>query len=1191
MMTPWRRHLRRARFALAALIAVLLIAAALFVGLVQLLLPLATRYPDFVARQLSERLHRPVHFTAITSEWQPTGPLLTVRNLTLGPGHAGGQSITLPHAALKFDFGAWLHPAHRWITLRLNGMELRVEHSTAGWQVVGFGNTPGASHASLQSLPVDLDLRNLHVDIVDEAMRQTWQLFAPRLRVVNVGDSIRFGGNVRQFGTRQAVTISGRMDAAARDYDLHVSTHDLDIADAVHGLGLRGYVVNSGRGDVELWGSWRGGKLESVAARYAVRNLAANGPAGRRLELASLSGVFQAKRVAGGWNVAWRGPGKPDADIDGAGGMTAHLRGHRGAWRITAAAHSIDLAPWLSLLAMAPQPPGALSDWVAQAHPHLRIDTAALAWQEGGRYDATLRFSGLHATATGTIPGVALSHGTLRADNNALSLWLPPQPATLALTDVFRKAFAFKQFGGAFTAWRADGLWNIAAHALHFDTGELAGDGRAHLIWLGHGRRPFVSASATLEHGTVKDATLFWPWHTMSPRLIAWLDRALAAGEVTAGRVAIRGDLDDWPFLDHQGRFEATGVVHNATFDFSDAWPRATGVDAAVDFVDDHMGIVATHAEVQGVTATHAVAMIPELGHGVLNLDVEGNGTGTQLLDFVRRSPVGAGALDALEGLKVGGTGKFGIKLSIPLDDARNFSLNGQVELAGADVTADKWGLALKNLNGRLLIDGKGFHAGDLAATFRGAPARLSMAVGSDVTDPDDLVEVSMDTRASVQTLVQGYPMLDGLVARASGVAPFHVGVKVVAGPAGAPARPILDVKSSLAGIALDFPAPLDKSAGTSLPLDLTLQLPSAGAPLTVSLGKVLQVRGRLADPARNLPVALAVNFGTAMPAGVPASGLAVSGHASRLDVGGWIQQALGGASGAALPQLDNANVTADHTLVFGTDLGALQFSYVAGAKDDTIAFTGRGVQGTIKLPAEALAMRGITAHLQHLYWPGSPPSGQSGPSAPPPATSPIAPAAIPPLHVTIDDLRLGKMQLGAIAFDSAPTLAGMHVTRFDSKGADFTIKSHGSWNGTKASSRSQFIIDIGSNDFGKALAAFGFGGLLAGGKDSHVSVDGSWPGAPSSFSLAWMDGTLGIKMGEGRILAVKPGLGRLLGLLSLRELPSRLLLHFGDVFKSGFGFDHASATFTLKNGSAFTRDMLIKAPAARITMRGRIGP
>ncbi|HEY8229439.1 MAG TPA: hypothetical protein VIG31_03200, partial [Rhodanobacteraceae bacterium] len=83
-MTPWRHHLRRARFALTALIAGLLIAAAVVMGVVQILLPVATRYPDFVARQLSSRLHRPVSFAAISSQWQPSGPLLTVRDLTLG---------------------------------------------------------------------------------------------------------------------------------------------------------------------------------------------------------------------------------------------------------------------------------------------------------------------------------------------------------------------------------------------------------------------------------------------------------------------------------------------------------------------------------------------------------------------------------------------------------------------------------------------------------------------------------------------------------------------------------------------------------------------------------------------------------------------------------------------------------------------------------------------------------------------------------------------------------------------------------------------------------------------------------------------------------------------------------------------------------------------------------------------------
>ncbi|HVX03825.1 MAG TPA: YhdP family protein [Rhodanobacteraceae bacterium] len=1190
-MSAWRHHLRRARFALTALVAGLLIAAAVAMGIVQVLLPVATHYPGFIARQLSARLHRPVSFAAISSRWQPAGPLLTVRDLTLGPAQPGGKSITLRHASLKLDFGAWLRPAHRWITLRLSGMELRVEHAASGWRVVGFGNSPRETHAPLQSLPVDLDLSDLRVDIVDDTTQRSWRLLAPRLRVVNVGDVIRFGGSVRQVGTRQAVTISGSMSAGMRDYALYVATQDLDLAEAVRGLDLHGYAVQGGRGDIELWGDWRSGKLVSAAARYSMNGVAATGPAGRAVDLASLAGVFRMTRAQDGWDIAWRGPGKPGANIDQAGGVAVHLRGHPGAWRVTAAAHAVELAPWLALLAMAPPAPPALAQWVGHARPHARLDDAALAWQQNGRFDATVRFSNLGAAATDAVPGFVLAQGVVRADDRAFSLQLPPQAATLALTGVFRKPFVFKQLGGTFVAWREDGVWNIAADGLHFDTGELAGNAHARLVWLGGGHRPFVSAYAALDHAKVTDADLFWPYRSMPPSLIAWLDHALVGGDVTSGRVLIRGDLDHWPFLDHAGRFEATGTVQNATFDFADNWPRATGVDAAVDFVDNRMGIVATHATVQGVTATHAVATIPDLHNGVLGLDIQGGGTGAQLLDFVRHSPVGAGALGALQGLQVGGIGKFGIKLAIPLAHAENFTLGGQVGLAKADVTAAKWNLALKNLSGPLQIDSKGFRAHDLSATFRGAPSKLSIAVGSgNVADPKDIVEASLDTRVSAQTLVQGYPDLAGLVAHASGVAPFHVGVNVVAGQGSAPATPILDLKSNLAGIALDFPAPLDKPVSTELPLHLSLQLPPAGAPLTVSLGDVLQVRGRLADPEHKLPTALAMNFGRSLPTEIPAQGLAVRGHAPRMDVSGWIEQSLTGSSGGAFPQLSHADVSTDAARVFGTDLGALQFSFEAGAQSDAIAFEGAAVKGTIDLPTSGLATRGISADFQHLYWPEPPEPKQPGPPPPPQVTSPVAPSAIPPLHVRIGDLRLGKAQLGTTTFESAPTLQGMFISKFDSKGADFTIESHGNWNGSTRMSTSRMVIDISSHDFGKTLAAFGFSGLLAGGKAAHVHIDGTWPGAPSAFSLAWMSGKLDIKVGEGRILAVKPGLGRLLGLLSLRELPSRLMLHFGDVFKSGFGFDSASANFTLKDGNADTNDMVITAPAARIVMQGRTG-
>lgn len=1189
-MSPWRHHLRRARFAVITLVAAVVIAAAVAMAIAQMLLPLATYFPDFVAQQLSARLHRPVRFAAIASVWQPAGPLLTVRGMTLGPAAPGGQSITLPHAALKFDFGAWLKPDHRWITLRLRDMDLRVEHTTAGWHVAGFGNSPGTPHTSLQSLPVNLDLRDLRVDVVDEVGHRSWQLSAPRVRVINVGDAVRFGGSVRRFDTDQAVIVSGRMDAAKRDYSLYASTRGLDLAAAMRGLAPDGYTVHGGHGDVALWATWRGGKLESAIAQYDVSGLDVSGPDQRRMAPESLAGVFRARRVDGGWNFAWRGPGKPRADIDDVGGVLAELRGHPGAWEVAVAARAVDAAPWLSLLALLPQTPAALSGWVAHAPPQLRIDSAALAWHERGRYDAVVRFSGLHTTASSTLPGVELSRGVLRADNHALSLELPQQAATVALTNVFRKPFAFNALAGTLVAWRADGLWNFTADDVHFDTGSLAGSAHAHLVWLGHGHRPFLSAYATLDRASATDAKRFWPYRSMPKPVIAWLDRALVAGEVTSGRVVLRGNLDDWPFPDHRGRFEATGHVRDATFDFAPDWPRAIGVDAALDFVDNRMDIVATHAKIAGVAATRVVATIPDLGHGVLGLDVEGGGTGAELLGFVRHTPVGAGALDALSGLTLGGTGKFGIQLSIPLHDARDFTLDGKVDLANADVTAAKWNLALKHLSGPLSIAGKGFRANDLSATFHGAPATLSLAVGSGVADPKDLVEASMDTRVPAQSLVQGYPDLDGLVAHASGVAPFHVAVTVPIATGSAAATPVLDVTSSLAGIALDFPAPLDKPADTQLPLHVGLALPPAGAPLTVSLGNVLQVRGRLADAAHRLPLALALDFGDTLPADVPASGMVVGGHAARLDISGWIQQALGASSGSGFPRLEKADVTTGAAEVFGSDLGALQFSYAAGATSNTITFDGPAAQGTIEVPSSDLMTRGITARVVYLHLPEPPRSEKSGPPRPPSAVSPIAPTAVPPLDVRIGDFELGRAKLGATTFASVPTLDGMHVRAFDSTAHDFSIRSHGDWDGSASRSQSHFVADIASRDFGNMLAAFGFSGLVAGGNDTHVHIDGTWPGGPSGFSFAWMDGSVSVKVGEGRLLAVKPGLGRLLGLLSLRELPSRLMLRFGDVFKSGFAFNHASANFSLEDGSAYTHDMLIQAPAARITMRGRTG-
>src|SRR5690242_21952911 len=79
-------------------------------------------------------------------------------------------------------------------------------------------------------------------------------------------------------------------------------------------------------------------------------------------------------------------------------------------------------------------------------------------------------------------------------------------------------------------------------------------------------------------------------------------------------------------------------------------------------------------------------------------------------------------------------------------------------------------------------------------------------------------------------------------------------------------------------------------------------------------------------------------------------------------------------------------------------------------------------------------------------------------------------------------------------------------------------------------------------------LSAFGYDGLVDGGR-TRDELDASWPGSPTALSLATMDGTLKVQVNDGRIPeASSPGVGRLLGLVSLADLPRRLTLDFGDV-------------------------------------------
>jgi uncharacterized protein YhdP len=151
-------------------------------------------------------------------------------------------------------------------------------------------------------------------------------------------------------------------------------------------------------------------------------------------------------------------------------------------------------------------------------------------------------------------------------------------------------------------------------------------------------------------------------------------------------------------------------------------------------------------------------------------------------------------------------------------------------------------------------------------------------------------------------------------------------------------------------------------------------------------------------------------------------------------------------------------------------------------------------------------------------------------------------------------------------------------------------INAAGEWVRAGTGTRSNFKMDFGAASLGQMMDALGYKDMVQGGK-TKATLAGSWPGSPGAFALAGLSGTLKLDVGEGRLLEVEPGgSGRVLGLISLAEIPRRLTLDFSDFFKKGFAFNTARGDFNFSDGKARTDNLHIQGPAAEIRVSGTTG-
>ena len=209
---------------------------------------------------------------------------------------------------------------------------------------------------------------------------------------------------------------------------------------------------------------------------------------------------------------------------------------------------------------------------------------------------------------------------------------------------------------------------------------------------------------------------------------------------------------------------------------------------------------------------------------------------------------------------------------------------------------------------------------------------------------------------------------------------------------------------------------------------------------------------------------------------------------------------------------------------------------------------------------------------------------------------SPIDPASLPFLHLNISELSYGDTKLGEIDLRAAPQPAASNpqgtsawlIEPLSIQAPKLALQGKAAWQRTaEGHAFSRLELDLNSDNVGAALTDLGVKHALRQGTldDSKLSL--SWPGGLHQFDWGGAHGQGQLHILDGEIDKVELGAGRVLGLISLTELPRRLMLDFGDVFGNGLHFDRLSSEMNLNDGRLNTQRFELASSALKLKVSG----
>jgi len=1183
---------------------------ALLLGIRLVVYPRLEAHHDDIARWLGARIGQPVEIDEIVTGWDGWNPKLSIRGFRLRDRLHDNVVLDFPRVDLRVAWTSIPRLDLRLSELAIDAPRLAVRRDARGHlHVAGFEWR--TEDTSDDSPFADWLLRQPNVVVRDalvswnDELRHTPQLLLDRVqfRLVQRGGHHQAGLTgvppaelAAPIDIRADLTGASLKDPGSLHGRFYVRLDYADVAAWREWLPLP-FALDSGRGALRLWVDVAQGQARAGTADLELADVQA--VLGR--DRAPLSVAHLAGRVQ------WRQSGTertfsandlvlslPDGSgVDSTNVMLAltEPRGSTpGGGKLSFG--SVDLAPLASLAAHLPLPDAARAE-IARLAPSGTVRNGRIEWtgeaRAPARYAIAADLDTLSIASRDGAPGVTSLSGRLAMSEAGGDIDVDATDASVTLPHLFSEPFTVGRLRGAVSWRRVDGQTQVAWRDVAFDSPNVGGatSGAWHPGVASPGT---IDLSVKLTHAALVDVHRYLPI-VAAPSLREWLRRAIGGGTTSDATLALDGDLAQFPFRDGKGgRFALQVKASNVTLAYADGWPPIKGIAGDVRIDGAHVTIDATRGSIGDVALGGTHAEIADFHDAQLVVDGRASGPTRAFLDFVAATPVAEWTGHATDDVRVTGDGELALRLALPWHDLAHARVTGRyrfaqnaIEVSGAP--------RLAAASGELALTGHEVSASGVTAQALGGLMTLALSATA------GRVHVDASGSAELAQVRQAFDV--PFLSRIDGATDWKLALD------GAGRDVSWNVESSLVGARVDLPAPFRKASSDAIALRVErkpMATPEARAGgerkakasedrITIEYGRIARVvlRRRSVDATPTIERAVVlVGEATADDVEASQSGVIVRAKVPDANVDDWLafaSDASPGASGSTdAPVLRGIDLQAAKVTMLGRSFADVKATARRAGADWRVAFEGPELAGSATWRASSREQPDgrLVAHLTRLV---SSPSADATASAGAPS---VEPAHWPAVDLIADDLVRKGRSLGRLEVHAQPAGGDWQIRKLVLANDAGAIEAQGSWHIAASPPQTQLDIAIDVKEAGAFLGRFGWPDAV---KGAATKIDGrvAWTGSPGDFDYPSLGGRFALRAGAGQFTRLEPGVGRLLGVLSLQALPRRISLDFRDVFSEGFAFDSIAGNIAIDHGIMHTEDLRLVGPAAAVDLSGDV--